>query len=258
MADRFGEDYPLDIWRQDLMSGEQATRLARAGLTGVAADAVIVGDWEQMTPFRYFQLVEGLRPDVETLYPVGRLEEADASGQPLYAARSLPGLADRWHPSGEGPLIALKREATGELPAGISILGVDLAGVLELAGYTYGEAGFRPATVLPLTLYWRALQTPQDDYSVSLRLYDGAGTEVFKVDSQHPVLGTYPTSLWTPGQVVADYYEMRLPTELSPGTHQWGVVVYRALPEGGWENLRVAGTDSEVAIGGTFDVEDGR
>ena len=83
MADRFDEDYPLDIWRQDLMSGEQATRLARAGLSGVAADALIVGDWEQMTPFRYFQLVEGLRPDVETVYPVGRLDEARAARRPV-------------------------------------------------------------------------------------------------------------------------------------------------------------------------------
>jgi hypothetical protein len=255
MAARFDEDYPLDIWRQDLISGEQATRLARAGLTGVAADAVIVGDWEQMTPFRYFQLVEGLRPDVETVYPVGRLAEAAASGRPLYAARSLPGLAERWYPSGEGPLIALQRDTTGELPAGISTLGVDLGGVLELAGYAYGEAGFHPATVVPLTLYWRALQAPLDDYSVSLRLFGDAGTEVFKVDSQHPVLGTYPTSLWTPGQVVADYYEMRLPTDLSPGTYQWGVIVYRALPDGGWENLEVTGTDSEVATGATFNVE---
>jgi hypothetical protein len=252
---RFDEDYPLDIWRQDLMWGEQATRLARVGLTGVAADAVIVGDWEQMTPFRYFQLVEGLRPDVETLYPVGRLEEAAASGRPLYAARTLPGLAHRWHPSGEGPLIALHHEATGELPAGISTLGIDLGGLFELAGYAYGETGFHPATVVPLTLYWRAVEAPRDDYSVSLRLLDGAGTEVFKIDSQHPVLGTYPTSLWTPGQVVADYYEMRLPTDLAPGMYQWGVIVYRSLPDGGWENLRVAGTDSEVAIGGTFSVE---
>jgi hypothetical protein len=172
---------------------------------------------------------------------VGRLEEAAASGRPLYAARSLPGLADRWYPSGEGPLIALRRSTTGELPAGISTLSIDLGAVLELAGYAYGEAGFRPATVVPLTLYWRALQAPPDDYSVSLRLFNGAGTEVFKVDSQHPVLGTYPTSLWSPGQVVADYYEMRLPADLAPGTYQWGVIVYRALPD--------------VAIGDTFRVE---
>ena len=80
---------------------------------------------------------------------------------------------------------------------------------------------------------------------------------MFKVDSQHPVLGTYPTSMWTSGQVVADYYEMRLPPELLPGRYQWGVIVYRALPNGGWENLKVAGTDSEIARGGTFDVGGG-
>ncbi len=255
MDARFDEDYPLDIWRQDLMWGEQAARLARAGLTAVAADAVIVGDWEQMTPFRYLQLVEGFRTDVQTVYPVGRLEEAAAIGRPLYVARSMPGLSDRWHPSGEGPLIALERDPMGELPSGISTLGVELGGVFELAGYAYGESKLQPATVVPLTLYWRALQAPKDDYSISLRLLDRGGAEVFKVDSQHPVLGTYPTSLWALRQVVADYYELLLPTDLSPGTYQWGVIVYRALPDGGWENLPVAGTDSELAIGGTIDVE---
>jgi len=33
------------------------------------------------------------------------------------------------------------------------------------------------------------------------------------------------------------------------------VVVYRALHEGGWESLRVDGTDDEIAMGGLIEVQ---
>ena len=42
--------------------------------------------------------------------------------------------------------------------------------------------------------------------------------------------------------------------DLAPGAYQWGVILYRTLPEGGWENLKVAGGEEEVAVGGTIEV----
>ncbi len=243
----------LDVWRQELKQGRMGERLGKA-IAGVTPGAIIVGDWEQATPLWYYQQVEGLRPDVEIMYPMERLEEAAASGRPLYVARNHPGLADRWHPWSSGSLIALHPEPVLDLPPDVSPLGIPLGDSLELAGFAYGEAEFHPGTVLPVALYCRALSSLADDYSVSLRLFDDAGQVVFQLDSQHPVLGTYPTSRWMVGEIVADYYEIELYPSLRPGTYQWGVVLYRTLLEGGWENLRVAGTDAEVAIGGTFQV----
>jgi hypothetical protein len=243
----------LDIWRQTLKEGHTGDRLGSA-IASVARNAIIVCDWEQATPLWYYQQVEGWRPDVEIVYPMERLEEAAASGRPLYLARTYAGLAPRWHPSVAGPLIALQPEPALALAPGISPLDIQLGDSFELAGYSYGQTGFYPGAVVPLTLHWRALQTPPYDYSVSLRLFNAQGQEVAKVDSQHPVLGTYPTSLWTAGEVVADYYEIQLPTDLPPGSYYWGVILYRTLPEGGWQNLKVDGTDAEVARGGTIDV----
>jgi hypothetical protein len=105
-----------------------------------------------------------------------------------------------------------------------------------------------------LTLYWQALLAPSADYSVSVRLLDATGHEVCKTDSQHPVIGSYPTSRWVAKEVVADYYELQLPPDLSPGIYHWAVVVYRSLPDGGWENLQVAAADTEFALGGTIEV----
>ena len=194
----------LDVWRQTLKSGEMGDRVGLA-IAAVDPGAIIVTDWEQATPLWYYQRVEGLRPDVEIIYPAERLDEAAASGRPLYIARNHPGLADTWHPSSRGPLIALNDEPVRELPAGTESHGIQLGDTIELAGFAYGEAEYYPSTVVPLTLYWRALEAPAYDYSVSIRLFDDTGQELYKVDSQHPVLGTYPTSLWSAGEVVGDY-----------------------------------------------------
>jgi hypothetical protein len=245
----------LDVWRQAIKEGRMGDRLGGA-IAGVDQDAVIVCDWEQATPLWYFQQVEGWRPDVQIVYPVERLEEAAASGRPLYIARNHPGLADHWHPFSSGPLIALHSGPAFDLPPGISPLDVQLGDAFELAGFSYGDADFYPATVVPLTLYWRALQTPAHDYSVSLRLFDEAGQEIIRADSQHPVLGTYPTSRWTAGEVVGDHYEFQLPGDLPPGAYQWGAILYRTLPEGGWENLQVSGTDTEIALGSILNVRE--
>lgn len=245
----------LDGWRQALKQGLMGERIGRS-IAAVEQDAVIVSDWEQATPLWYYQQVEGWRSDVQIVYPVERLDMAAAAGRPLYIARNHPGLTERWHPSSSGPLIWLRPEPTSGFPDESVPLGLQLGDSFELAGFAYGESDFYPSSVVPLTLYWQALRAPAHDYSISLRLFDGAGQEVFKVDSQHPVLGTYPTSMWTAGEIVGDYYEMQLPGDLPPGTYQWGVILYQALPEGGWENLEVAGTGGEVALGGTFQVQE--
>jgi hypothetical protein len=243
----------LDLWRQALKQGRMGDRLGMA-IGDVAQNALIVGDWEQATPLWYYQQVEGLRPDVQILYPIERLDEAAASGRPVYVTRNYPGLADRWHPSSCGALIALQPEPALDPPAGISSLHVQLGESFELVGFTYGDAEFYPTTVVPVTLIWRVLKVPIHDFSVSLRLFDSAGGVIDRVDSQNPVLGTFPTSLWTEGAYVSDYYEIQLPANLPPGTYRWGVVLYRTLPDGGWENLKVASTDDEMASGGTLEV----
>jgi hypothetical protein len=243
----------LDVWRQAIKQGSMGDRLGMA-IADVEQDAVIVGDWEQATPLWYYQQVEGLRSGAQIMYPIERLDEAASLGRPLYIARNHPDLTGRWYPSSSGPLIALLPEPVLDPPPGISPLDIRFGDAFEVVGSSQGEDEYHPAEVVPLTLYWRALQAPMHDYSISLRLLDGAGHEIYKVDSQHPVLGTYPTSLWTEGQVVADYYEIQLPGDLPTGIYEWGVLLYRTLPEGGWDNLTVAGTGKEVAIGGAIHV----
>jgi hypothetical protein len=252
----------LDVWRQTLKLGHMGDRVGRA-IGSVEPDAIILSDWEQATPLWYYQQVEGLGPGVEVVYPVERLDEAAARGRPLYIARAQAGLADRWHPSCSDTLIRLSDAPSFNPPPpparGETSLAVRM-GPFELAGYAYGdppEAGrtvFYPGEVVPLTVYWWAVEQPAHDYSVSLRFFDEGGGQVYQVDSQHPVLGTYPTSRWAAGEWVSDCYELQIPPRTAPGLYRWGAILYRALPEGGWESLKAADTGEEMAMGGTVNV----
>lgn len=251
----------MDPWRQDLKTGYAADRLGSA-IEGVSPEAVIVADWEQATPLWYYQQVVGLRPDVTIVFPIDRLDEAKAWGRPTYLARTLPGIGEQWRPWAETPLVALRDAPTMALPEGIEPHGARFGGLIELAGTRLhpvararpgGPAEPHPGEVAALTLYWRALAALDHDYSVSIRVYGPDGGLLTIVDSQYPALGMHPTSRWAPGEIVADYYEVQIPRQLGPGELTWRVLLYRALPEGGWENLTLDGAPGVTeAMGGTI------
>ena len=149
---------------------------------------------------------------MQIIYPVERLDEAASLGRPLYLARTVDGVASRWHPSSAGPLVALQNAPQFEAPADSVPVGLNYGDMIELSAASIDANSFHPGDVVPLTLYWRALQQPDADYAVSLRLLDPQGAAIYQIDSQHPVLGMAPTSGWQPGEVVGDYYELQLPS----------------------------------------------
>ena len=84
-------------------------------------------------------------------------------------------------------------------------------GGLTLLGFNLDTKRARPGEPLFLTLFWRAEEAPLPDYGVRLalgetRLYEGA-----------PVHGTYPTTEWMAGEIVADRYGLRLPVDAPAG-----------------------------------------
>jgi hypothetical protein len=88
-------------------------------------------------------------------------------------------------------------------------------------------------------LYWRANAASDVDYTISVRpLRAGAlipGDDGRPIIQDHqPVWNTYPTSRWSPGEVVRDDYVLSLPGRVLPDGAQ--IVVYRVIA-GGFENL---------------------
>jgi 4-amino-4-deoxy-L-arabinose transferase-like glycosyltransferase len=89
---------------------------------------------------------------------------------------------------------------------------------IQLSGYTLTPA----ADGLHLDLFWQATATPDFDYTVFVHVVNANGEIVAQSDSQ-PLNGQYPTSIWSPGEIVVDERFIRL----VPGTHQIFVGLYR-------------------------------
>jgi hypothetical protein len=113
---------------------------------------------------------------------------------------------------------------------------------ITLLGFDLSRANNNPKSkILPearkrnLKLYWRADTIPTSDYTVFIHLLDLQGNLVAQFDSP-PAAGAYPTSLWNPGEIIADEHRLG---ELPPGRYALQIGLYR-LDTG--RRLPVAGT----------------
>jgi len=104
---------------------------------------------------------------------------------------------------------------------------------------------------LPVTFHWRALQPTDRPYTVFLQLLNEQNEVLSGWDSQ-PFNGLYPTSLWSPGEVVVDTFLLLLPdTGLPPGAYRLITGLYDF--ETG-QRLPLASGDDFVRLAG-FEVE---
>ncbi len=75
----------------------------------------------------------------------------------------------------------------------------------RLLAFEVDKKAVRPGELLGVTLYWQALQPTSVDFSIYLQLVTGKDQIIGQVDS-YPGGGAYPTSMWSPGQVIRDKY----------------------------------------------------
>lgn len=81
---------------------------------------------------------------------------------------------------------------------------------------------------LAIQLDWSAAYPLAANYAISLRLFDAAGQMRLAFDAQ-PGYGFLPTSMWRPGERVADRYLLSLPADLpAGGGYRLGIVLYDA------------------------------
>ncbi len=76
----------------------------------------------------------------------------------------------------------------------------------------------RGQATIEIDLEWQALVQPGASYTVFVHLFDRAG----KVAAQHDGLrlhGTFPTTFWDAGDLVAESVVIALPDHLEPGTY---------------------------------------
>jgi hypothetical protein len=79
--------------------------------------------------------------------------------------------------------------------------------------------------VVSLTLLWRSERRMATDYKVFVHIFDpGTGIPVAQDDSM-PLHWTYPTSYWSPGEVVTDVILISV-EQVPPGVYGVGVGAY--------------------------------
>ena len=139
-----------------------------------------------------------------------------------------------------------------EIPHIAHPLTASLGAQVELLGYDLSAQEVAPGEMLRLTLYWRVLSEMEERYTVFTHLVAPNGLMTGQRDSQ-PVGGIYPTSLWLPGEVVTDVYEIPVRIDAAPGEHRLEVGMYDA--ETG-ARLPVAGSADNAVVLQTLTVKE--
>ncbi len=90
---------------------------------------------------------------------------------------------------------------------------------VRLAGYDLDPSPPRPGAPLRVTLHWRASAPLAVDETAFVQLLDGGGRLVAQSDAK-PAGGNYPTTVWGPGEGIADSHTLALPAGLPPGRYR--------------------------------------
>jgi hypothetical protein len=96
-----------------------------------------------------------------------------------------------------------------QLPTDMVKTELRFADSIRWIGYQVQTPRVKPGDEFIVTLYWQALQPIAKNYSAFVRLYGRNGAEVFLLDT-YPGGGMYQTTLWQPGQIIADQYQLRI------------------------------------------------
>ncbi len=124
---------------------------------------------------------------------------------------------------------ALRVEATQrrfDAPPIAHPLDVAFGDQIELLGYDLDRSEMRAGESVTLTLVWRALRSPDADYTVFTHLLDAAGAQRGGRDNP-PLNGAYNTSRWVAGEVIVDAYVIPLAADAPPGEYAIEIGLYR-------------------------------
>lgn len=127
---------------------------------------------------------------------------------------------------------ALDEARSFKVPDMRHALGINLNDEIELLGYDLGpdqgdaaEGQVPAGGTLHCTLYWRALQTMEHNYTVFTHLVGTDGRTWGQWDNQ-PQRGQSPTTRWVPGQVIADPYQIPVSIDAPGGLVELRVGMY--------------------------------
>ncbi len=180
-------------------------------------EAVLLCDWDHITPLWYYDFVEKRKPRVEAKFvPAGtanpwlELVEANLGQGPVYLSGYRRSVADRYRLLPVGPFYKVLPEPLFDPPPMQHSLDATVEDKIALLGYDLDREVVRVGETLHLTLYLQALQKLDEYYMPFVHL---AHWYRFTTDSR------FLTPFWEPGQVVAERYDITIPFGIEPGEY---------------------------------------
>ncbi|MCJ7738807.1 MAG: glycosyltransferase family 39 protein, partial [Anaerolineae bacterium] len=199
-------DHPSIIYnsggRTDLKGYNGRLCTVAPAVTQTQTTYIIVQHEEQQSLVR----LGALYPEGDTL-PAG----PDYFGQPYFTAYRIP--------AGVEAHMSIQHRA----PANWDDL-------IQFLGYDAGADSLKPGETLALTLYSQSLASVQQDYVLFVHLLGpdnpATGNTLWAQDDSAPCRGFYPTSVWSPPEVVIDAYTLRVPEDAPPGPYELQIGLY--------------------------------
>lgn len=200
-----GDRFPANLWEAgDRFKGQFSLELP--------AEAPLGRYWLELAPESPTQPM-GVRSALSRLFGpkdaalrLGSFEVRDAPpSQPVVSLTPVPVPVD----------LEISRPMLSTLGDQVRFLGYDLESEQVRAGET-----------VSFTLYWQAMHPLAVSYSVFTHLL-GPSNQVVGQKDGIPRGGTYPTTLWEPGEIVADSYRFIVEPNASPGSHTLEIGLYQ-------------------------------
>ncbi len=211
--------------------------------------AVLLNDWEHMTPLWYTQFVEQRWPDPADLRPI-YVSTARTwldnvfdylPGGPVYLSnyrREIVEAGFRLRPS--GPFYRVVEPGDEELPEEMSPENTSWQSI-EIVGYLMPQTAVSAGEYVPLSLGMRTPTGTEEYYVPEITV--GDITFTFTTDS-HLV-----TPKWQPGEIIVERYDFALPHNLPAGSYPVSA---------GLKNLSTDKSSGELLSLGTLDVSEKR
>jgi serine/threonine-protein kinase len=125
-----------------------------------------------------------------------------------------------------GSLVQRRSLVVLEISSGRRVaVGATLEDKILLAAYELPRLDYRPGDVLPITLIWQAIKSPEQGYTVFVHLTGSNGNLIGQHDGL-PASGTRPTDTWSPGDQVTDDHQFAIPSDTPPGEYWLRVGMY--------------------------------
>jgi hypothetical protein len=210
----------------------------------IPADAILLSnDRNEIMPLWYYQYVEGRQPDLLGLFPlivpepayanVGRvLDQALASGRPVYLIKPMAGLALKADLSPAGSLFRARPNQAPpahllnlKLPEITLSASPSVTETITLLGYDLSPAKIHPGDPITVTLHWQTTQPLSLDYTSYVHLVSNNGQGLTQSDHR-PGGDFYPSHYWQTGEIVRDQHLLAVPPTTPSGEYRLRVGMY--------------------------------